>query len=675
MLREIQVKTRPVEVDESILRRHTFNQKAEDLALLGEIPARIQWNDDFVNEGWIDDFEIALPPEAWEAYGTTPGRFTCTPALTDAIGKVKAALKIERNQYVKEALSKKIDVTAIFDGNLLTPPYKRLVKKLIENVPIHERLYENQLHPNAAKLREKVEKEGTPEDIKLMNRNSEATCSFFGSEDFLGENFYKCAVASTYPLRENFSGMWPKGMSLELLAEMTTFAKEDNPFLSPVTSVYWNNEGVLAWRALIDDPVLGKDVELAATIWEEAALIGREENEKAGEEVIDKGLITQLDSLAKAYRSRDSYPYKQSYIDRMDAGGPVTLTVGPFEEYDDEGRTYKVNADGTVSMELIKYHKKAAFQMFLGLKNTELTERLERMSSNAVMLDAELAKLVTRKKGAGIYEGRDPSTIKTPKTSFIQIIAAAGDGRGAKPIAIAHALPNMYYKEIGSWTESFSVANREKSRKILTKIGEQILPQDQQGLVNEDSFINTVHWHEIGHTIGPARDGERTFTENGVTKTVNPKTALGQVLSAIEETKADAHMIWASGLINGQGSDVFLEDLATTSASIVRSLRFGLKDSHGEANAIRAGYYVAHGVMTIDANGKLSVDKDRIYSVNENLLAELVYIEATGNLKAAKALLKEYLQPGLTAIAPLIAKINTAGVPVDIDIEYKVENL
>ena len=102
-------------------------------------------------------------------------------------------------------------------------------------------------------------------------------------------------------------------------------------------------------------------------------------------------------------------------------------------------------------------------------------------------------------------------------------------------------------------------------------------------------------------------------------------------------------------------------------AGLFRSVRFGIAEAHGSANAIQFNYMMEREVISVE-DGLFSIDVDAFPSALNELVAEILTIQAEGNYDAAKDFSDKYsVMPDCLAAG--LAQLD--GVPVDLLPEYR----
>jgi hypothetical protein len=167
--------------------------------------------------------------------------------------------------------------------------------------------------------------------------------------------------------------------------------------------------------------------------------------------------------------------------------------------------------------------------------------------------------------------------------------------------------------------------------------------------------------HELMHGLGP-----HNITVDGQPTTV--RLRLKELYSAIEEAKADVTGLWALQYLLDKGviDKRMQQTLYTTYlASMFRSVRFGLTESHARGVAMQFNYFTDEGAIKYDAGTKkFIVDNTKIKDAVRKLTHDLLTIEAEGSYDNAKAILDKYslIRPDMKG-----ALDRLTDVPVDIE--------
>ena len=338
-----------------------------------------------------------------------------------------------------------------------------------------------------------------------------------------------------------------------------------------------------------------------------------------------------LESRAAAFLSDDYY---QSDKDWMDLDSTVEVTIGPYETYEDE-----------------LFGLKASFEAFVTISDPKASARLAKFKSYLPAMEAHLPvpKAMHTKRG-----GESPIRV-------VDLVYTSGDAKRSVQ-TIAFNLPNdeRVRKEKGAKKVMLRNAIETKFEQILRPIAELTLDPAQQKYLSADAFFQSVLFHELSHSLGPA------FVENDEKKG-EVRKALGAHFSAIEECKADVAGVY-NILFMIQKREFpreFREQLLVSSfAGLFRSVRFGIGEAHGKGAAVQINRFLEAGGATWDAAaGRFSVDLDKLEAANKALLADLLTLEHKGDPQAAAAFLDKY---GVMSEAMTQALSKIQGVPVDI---------
>ncbi len=204
---------------------------------------------------------------------------------------------------------------------------------------------------------------------------------------------------------------------------------------------------------------------------------------------------------------------------------------------------------------------------------------------------------------------------------------------------------------------------KAKFDKILLPIAAELVDaQQQQDLTAESFFLHTL-WHEMSHGLGPGKivkDGRETEV----------RLELKDTYSTLEEAKADAMGEWDIFVLTRDGRDyfgenIFREQSATYLAGLFRSVRFGIAEAHGAANAIQYNYLMERGAITYDqVSRKYQIHPAVFEQAIEDLVAEICLIQARGDYAASKAFIAKYGK-----MTPLLQESldRLVGIPVDLE--------
>jgi hypothetical protein len=340
-----------------------------------------------------------------------------------------------------------------------------------------------------------------------------------------------------------------------------------------------------------------------------------------------------LSKRADAFASNDYY---QSDVAWMDLKAPIDVTIGPYETYEDELFGYK-----------------AAFEAYVTLTDAAESAKLQKFSQHLQELENNLP-LEAR------Y--RNPKLGASSPMRVVNEVFGSGEGNNGVQTA-AFNLPNdeRVVKEKGSARVMLKNVQDAKFNKVLIPITRVVLAPAQQRAVAFDSFFTHILMHELMHGLGP-----HNITVGGQSTTV--RLQLKELYSSIEEAKADVTGLWALQYLIDKGviARQMQRTLYTTYlASMFRSVRFGLTESHARGVAMQFNYFTDEGAVKFDERtDKFSIDNSRIKDAVRKLTNELLTIEAEGSYDKAKAMLDKYslIRPDMKG-----ALDRLKNVPVDIE--------
>jgi len=340
-----------------------------------------------------------------------------------------------------------------------------------------------------------------------------------------------------------------------------------------------------------------------------------------------------LNKRAAAFASNDYY---DSDVAWMDLDAPIDVTIGPYETYEDELFGYK-----------------AAFEAYVTLRDEAESAKLTKFSQYLQELENNLP--IDPKY-------RNPKLGAASPIRVVNEVFSSGEGNDGVQTA-AFNLPNdeRVVKEKGSKRIMLKNVQDAKFQKTLIPISRVVLTTAQQRDLAFDAFFTHILTHELMHGLGP-----HNITVNGQPTTV--RLQLKDKYSSIEEAKADVTGLWALQYLIDKGvvAKSMQRTLYTTYlASMFRSVRFGITESHGRGVAMQFNYFTDEGAIKFDERtGKFSVDESKIRGAVRKLTNELLTIEAEGSYDKAKAILDKYavIRPPMKS-----ALDRLKSVPVDIE--------
>jgi len=363
---------------------------------------------------------------------------------------------------------------------------------------------------------------------------------------------------------------------------------------------------------------------------EEAARLLRE----AADLTENASLAAFLRARAEAFLTDDYYASDMLW---MDLDSIVEVTIGPYETYE----------DGLFGF-------KAAFEAFVTVTDPEQSARLTKFKDELPWLESQLP-IPDRYK--------NPNRGTESPIRVVEEVFTGGDTRAGIQ-TIAFNLPNDERVREAKGSKKVLLRNvmNAKFEQILTPIATALLHDQQRAHLSDEAFFLHTLWHEMSHGLGPGKivkDGEETEV----------RLVLKEHYSTLEEAKADAMGEWAIFVLHAAGRDYFPKSVvrqqaATYLAGLFRSVRFGIGEAHGAANAIQYNYLKEKGILNHDpATGRFALQAERFADVMVQLVREICVLQAEGDYAGTAAFIERYA----TMPAEMAAALERlAAIPVDI---------
>jgi hypothetical protein len=344
----------------------------------------------------------------------------------------------------------------------------------------------------------------------------------------------------------------------------------------------------------------------------------------------NESLRAFLLARAEAFGTDDYY---QSDLAWMDLDSPVEVTIGPYETYEDSLFGYK-----------------AAFEAFVTVNVPEESERLERFKEFLPWLEENLPIADEHKNERGTE-----SPIRVVDEVFV-----GGDSKAGVQ-TLAFNLPNdeRVREEKGSKKVMLRNVLRAKFEKILVPIAERVMVAEDIGRISFDAFFSESLHHELSHGLGPGK-----ITVNG--RETEVRLELKELYSTLEEAKADVMGVYniLALVEKGEMPEAFRDTLVPTYvAGLFRSARFGLHEAHGRGVVSQFNYLLEKGALEVDSEGRFRAVDERFPRAIEDLLAEMLMLQAVGDYDGTAEFLDTY---GVASDALVAAIDRLGGVPVDI---------
>jgi len=503
------------------------------------------------------------------------------------------------------------------DISQLTPQDRQALVKLIQAGHVIDDIFLQQLWGGNEKLHHTL-----PQDRSALGRSRLHLFSIYKSpwSDLNEHRAFMPGVPERKPLGANF---YPEDMtSADFEHWVPGLSARDADLAKSFFTVIRRNAESRQLEIVPYHRAYESDLQRAAALLREAADLAS-----------NASLKRFLRERAKAFLNDDYY---ESDLAWMDLDGPIDITIGPYETYNDELFGYK-----------------ASFEAYVCLKDEAETAKLQGFSHHLQEVENNLPI-------DPAY--RNPRLGASMPIRVVNEVLSAGDGNHGVQTA-AFNLPNdeRVIQRKGSKKVMLKNVQHAKFDGILIPISQVVLPAGAQREVSFDWFFTHILAHELSHGIGP-----HEITVNGRKSSV--RLELKDLYSTIEEAKADItglfmlQYFFDSGIV--PGGDANERKLYTTFlASSFRTLRFGITEAHGRGMALQFNYLMDHGAFAASPDGTFEVNYAKVKQGVRDLTHELLTIEAHGDYAAAKQMLDRIgvMRPVLTQ-----ALDKLKALPVDI---------
>ena len=379
------------------------------------------------------------------------------------------------------------------------------------------------------------------------------------------------------------------------------------------------------------------------TVWYHDAYaesIGKIEGllKRAADVTIKESVRNYLLELVEGLKTDDYYNSYKAWLEMNDS--KMDLVLGPIEAVDDA-----------------LYGSKASYGAYVLLKNLQRTEELNALSSRMPALQEMLP-------GDPANHSFVPGS-QSDIFSCNVLYCSGYTNAGFKVIGINFPYDSKVQEELGTRTIIFDNIIREKFNRTVHPVGRALLEDVYQPHVDASAFYWLIVFREIAKGLG-------------VKETINGKgtvaEALGNEALVIEKAKSNVLGAWlcAQEAEAYQISALFhKEDVLTTFVTnTIRSSRFGAADPTGIANIIVYNYLLESKAIKWNPSGRYSIDFAKTWQALETLGAEILRIQAQGDIDSANAMIAKYGVAGPESLSDKRV-LESAGIPVDIRFTYE----
>jgi predicted small lipoprotein YifL len=532
------------------------------------------------------------------------------PAVTKkpakpAVQEVPMSVKVSR--FVPAKLTADVDK--------LPKGERAALDKLIAAAKLLDPVFDRQAYAGYAALREQL-----AADTSAEGKDKLAYFDIMRGPWDRQEHYHPFAIDTARPPG---AGFYPPDLTADAFKAYVAAHPDQKKALESLTTVVVRKGDKL--EAIPYSKAYAEWLAPAAKLMQEAAKLTR-----------NGSLKKFLKSRADAFLSDDYY---QSDKDWMDLDSLVEITIGPYETYEDDLFGYKAAFEAFVTVSDPKASKKLS-----GYKKL-----LPAMEKNLPIPDA-----VKTKRGA-------ESPIRV-----VDLVFTSGDARKSVQ-TIAFNLPNDERVRAEKGAKKVMLRNiiETKFDLIMRPIAERIIDPAQTRYLSSEAFFNETLFHELSHSLGPA------FTKKDGKK-VEVRIALEAASSALEEGKAD--VMGAYNILfmikKGEFPKDFREKLLLSYfAGLFRSTRFGVSEAHGKGAAMQINRFLEEGAAKQGADGKFTVDFDKLEASIGKLVHDICMIQHAGDKAAAEALLGKY---GVMSEPMKKALGGLDDIPVDVKPIYPV---
>ena len=360
--------------------------------------------------------------------------------------------------------------------------------------------------------------------------------------------------------------------------------------------------------------------------------------QRAADVTIKPSVRHYLLKMIEALKTDNYYESNKAWLEMDDS--KMDLVIGPIEPVDDG-----------------LYGTKASYGAYVLLKNLQRTEQLNALSSR-------MSEYQHMLPGNPAYHRFEPGS-ESDIFSCNVLYCTGYTNAGYKMIGINFPYDAQVQKEFGTRTIIFDNIIREKFNRTVFPVSELLLADEYHPHVDASAFYWLVVFREIAKGLG-------------VKETINGRGTVAHALGneALVIEKAKSNVIGAYLCAQEAETDRIPalfgkeEVLATFVVNTLRSVRFGTADPTGQANILVYNYLLQNKAVVWNANGRYTIDYDKTWKALEKLGADILRIQALGEVDDAKEYLQHY------GVADLKSKADSrvlerAGIPVDIRFEYE----
>lgn len=598
---------------------------------------RITWTADKNKNGIIDVDEITADGDIDTYIDKKPFFGGCND--TDKFTwlfyeRYRLIIEAGRREAVEKHLNKtKVQSLTTNFADLNLPDAEILmIKQILKVGTIMDDLFQMQV--GSFKYRERIKREGTSDDIEMMERYQKPWC--FVNPDPLCSAFkaFDPWVTGMYP-----EGTRPEDLKGNLETPFSVVVKEKSGALKAVSYA----ESGLGPKVTEASRELVKAADLA---------------ENAGETL----LADYMRKVAKALLSDKPYPYGEADKAWMDMKGKTKyyLRVGPDETTWDE------------------LGVKSGLQMRFGIIDFEAAKSVEMYSGIRQKMEDAFAALI-----GPPYKARQVS-VELP--DFVNLVVENGESRGySVGTSMAQTLPNWCGDDgkapCPSRTMSFNNKLANFYSPDMLRAYKSVMHPNTLNYFDHNYASRVVVDHEFAHNLGPSQGlpvGGRKLEDY-----------FEELRGVLEECKAQAGAMFLNGWFGENGLRNADDVKKYYTANLLWMLGFlrrvapfykegkldEVKERYQLLCVVQFGYLIEKGAITFDEKtGTFEIHFDKIDDVYANFLKEWGQLYIKHDKSAAKAFIERYTKERADTLhLDRVAEALT-GVPGTL-YEYKFEGL
>jgi hypothetical protein len=415
-----------------------------------------------------------------------------------------------------------------------------------------------------------------------------------------------------------------------------------NPYLSPLTTIVRDATESCGWRyvKVNRDPRFATRLAILAGIIKHAAATPD----------LDASLKRQLDQVAEGLTNDNVFShYDNDLAWVFQSSGNLEITIGIGGGYSPMGKIRSAS-------------------LMIGVERRGEADWFKKyLVPHLAALEEKFADLI----GRDVYQAR-----AIPNTSVVRVVDVLVDTEAKFRATLAFVDPSSGPVAREGLVKRIICANHHeaKFKLILAPLAPIALKPELAQLVSAEHFVMFAAAHEMMHALGPRPD--MTIEQEG--RQVRISDAIGgNFYDMIEESKSNIGGMVALAYLrdhvpeSGVTAQYVRQVQTTFVANLLRQIRFGNRAHGGGARAEMAWLFLADaGAVSLDGEN-LDIGFTALEPALEGLWGHIGRMQALGSQKMARDYLKEKPKTGLPdGLDQIIANINAAGIPVDVDMIY-----